>query len=861
MPARPRLPIDEVLAPLRAHLRRPGANAVVLAPPGAGKTTGLPLALLASEYEGELAGAETPHIWVAQPRRLAARMAARLCARFVGEPLGQRIGYQVRYDRQSSEATRLCYLTDGLLLRKLRADPKLRDVDIVILDEFHERKLDGDLTLALLLRAQRSVRPDLRIIVMSATLDPGPIAAYLDAETFTSQGRAFDVEHRFAPLRDRPLESGVLRALGERVDAAQRVDVEHLGHVLVFLPGAAEIRRCEKALRGYCEHHDLRLFTLHGDLDRDRQELAVGPSERPKVILSTNVAETSVTIDDVATVIDSGLARVARHDPWTGLSALELRPISRASATQRAGRAGRTRPGLCVHLYAKADLDRRPARDAAEVARAELSEALFELASAGVQDFESFAWFEAPPAAAVDRARELLVGLQAIDEAGVLTPLGQRMRPWPLHPRLARVMVDAAARGCGDLAAWVCAVLAERPLRRSDRPAPRPDDADPLFELNEMGAFASRREAPERGHLDPKGVEAVRRAAKALRGSLRRAKNSGGTRELGPKRARVEIRKVLLEAFFDKVAKVRERDGRLEAVGVDGRAIPLAPSCVVREDPWIVALQARERSEGTRRRREVTAACAVQRDWILESRLEEVQDKREVEFDAERERVVAVETLKLGALELERSVVDGNPEAMGAALFEAAKATGVERFVDTAALEQLRARVAFAREAGFEMPELDDARLLAVLEHACVGRRSFAELRQAKLVDALRAELGADAARLDRIAPARVKLKSGRSLVVTYAPGQSPSVASFLQDFFGETRGPSLAEGRVPLVLHLRAPNRRDVQVTTDLAGFWERHYPTLRKQLMRRYPKHAWPEDPVSATPPAPRPRRPRRR
>ena len=864
MPPRPRLPIDEVLPATIEHLRHEGANAVVLAPPGAGKTTAVPLALLEALPEGE--------IWVAQPRRLAARMAASLAARWSKGPLGAEVGYRVRYEGSTSDATRLIYMTEGLALRRLRERLRsagaLDPVAAIIFDEFHERHLDGDLALALAREAQRQGAKKLRVIAMSATLDPGPLEAYLEAPLFESAGRSHPVELRYEVHRNRPLEAQVQRALQSRVDEASAVDVQNFGHVLVFLPGAAEIRRCAETLEGYCRHHGLELHTLHGEAPPAQQDAAVAPSDRPKVILSTNVAETSVTIDDVATVIDTGLVRVARHDELAGVDRLELKGISRASAEQRAGRAGRTRPGVCIRLYAAADHDRRPARDVPEVLRADLSEACFDLAAAEAGDPLRFPWFEAPPAESLGAALSLLERLGAV-ESHRLSAHGQRMRRWPLHPRLASFFAECEALNDDKLARValdVAALLSERELRRLDREPAHHDVADPIYELEQIDRAKGGENQLRREGFDPRGMAALRRA----RQSLQRRRNGSrdgsrdGSRPLSPK-DNARLRRALMHAFPDRVAQVRARDERLEAKMVDGGAIPLAPGCVVREHEWIVVLRASARSEGARTRTQVTAASAIEADWILDDFLEQIDERQSVDF--QRGRVRRVAELRYGALVLDRSELAGTDAATAERLFREALAAGWGKLIDLESLEALRARADFARARGLALEPLDDGVLESTLRELCEGRSSLEDLRAADLLALLRSRWstvggqGDALAALTRFAPDEVRLPSGRRLAVSYAPGQDPSVASFLQDFFGSDDGPRIADGKLPLVLHLRAPNRRDVQVTTDLAGFWDRHYPELRRALMRRYPRHDWPEDPRSAEPPKPRtgPRRPR--
>ncbi|MBL4685663.1 MAG: ATP-dependent RNA helicase, partial [Nannocystaceae bacterium] len=446
-----KLPIDALLPDVVSALNR-GRSVVVEAEPGAGKTTRVPPALLHAglDHAGE--------IIVAQPRRIAARMAAQRVADELGETLGQRCGYQVRFESAYSNATRIRFVTEGLLARRMRDDPALKGVGVVVLDEIHERHVDTDVCHALARRLQTTTRPDLRIVAVSATLDVAPLAAFLDAEAVHCPGRTFPVEVSYA-ASDRPLQTQVAGAIRTLADKGPD------GSVLVFLPGAAEIRRTAEACAPIARAHGLDVVTLHGDLAAKDQDRAVRPGARPKIILSTNVAETSLTIDGVVVVVDSGLARRPSHDPWSGVPTLSLAKISQASAIQRMGRAGRTRPGQCIRLYTENDFARRPAHDTPELHRLDLAGAMLDLRAAGLRQANDLAWLQPPPEAAVTAADNLLRSLAAIDEDGALTPIGRQMLRYPTHPRLARLIVEARARGIASLGAGAAALLSERSIR------------------------------------------------------------------------------------------------------------------------------------------------------------------------------------------------------------------------------------------------------------------------------------------------------------------------------------------------------------------------------------------------------------
>ncbi len=843
------LPIETIRSALLDSLSQ-ARHFVLQAEPGAGKTTRVPVML----HEHGLT--EHGEILVAQPRRIAARMAAQRVASTLGEPVGQICGYQVRFDSKVSAHTRLRFVTEGLLLRRLRDDRGLRGVSTVILDEFHERHIHTDLALALL-RRLADQRDDLRIGVMSATLAPGPVATYLDCEPLYCEGRVFPVEiMHTAKASDRPLPGQVSVALRDL--AGDGLD----GSVLVFLPGAGEIRACARQLQGQAEHLGLEVVQLHGDLPAREQDRAVAAGDRPKLILSTNVAETSVTIDHVVAVIDSGLARKPSHNPWTGIPTLSLAKISRASAVQRAGRAGRVRAGRCVRLYSKHDFERRPEFDAPELCRLDLAGAMLDLRAAGLQSPRALAWFEAPPEAAIEAAETLLRRLGAVDSEGALTAMGTAMLKHPVHPRLARVLEEARARKVGPLGATAVALLSERAIHRRDANRPvRAAGSDVLVEAEDLRAF--ERDGASAAHrlgLDLGACKMVLRVRDQLRRAL---KVSGDSRR--PTHAEEDaLGLALLAGFPDRIGRIRTgASGDLELVFAEGGSATLAEHSAVHDAELAVALAVDER-RGRRGQPtiQVRSAAAVELEGLLELFVDDLEEHTQITFDTERERVFAVEEVRLGALVVESTPLKDLPAQAADVLFDAARAKGIEAFIDDRdAATALRARTAFAHRHDPRVPVLDEDGLLDVLRRACNGRKSFGELRKAKLIARAIDSLPPEArAPLERLAPTHVTIPGGRRLRVHYELDRDPWVESRLQDFFGSSRGPTVAEGNTPLVLHLLAPNRRAVQVTTDLAGFWERHYPEQRKILKRRYPKHDWPENPLEAKPPAPRPRRRKR-
>lgn len=738
-----KLPIDDLLPRIVAE---PSLNIVIEAAPGAGKTTRVPPALM-----------ERGGVLVLEPRRLAARMAAKRVAQEMGERVGETVGYQVRFEDVSGPRTRVKFLTEGVLTRRLLSDPQLRGVSTVILDEFHERHLDSDLALALLRRLQKTARPDLRIVVMSATLDAAPIARYLDGcPVFTQEVRAHTLAIEYTPHSAAPLEEQVTAAVEKLVGA---------GDILVFLPGAAEIRRAARALEPLARRANLLVVPLHGDLSPAEQDRAVSPADRPKVILSTNVAESSVTIEGVRAVVDSGLARVAADSPWTGLPSVEVKRISQASAKQRAGRAGRLGPGRAIRLYTEQEFHHRPTTDVPEILRRELSQLVLQLRAMNAHNLD---WLDAPPAAAWDAASTLL------DKLAVTT----EMADLPLPPRLAKLVVEAKKRGVPEKGCAVAAVLSAGERGSSD-----------LLTLIE----ASWQPQTQRVYDQ--------------------LKRQVGGRDRGGDPALLQS---LLTAFPDRVARHR-RDGELLLSGGGSAKVP---NC---RWEFLVAVDIEERREhGVPL---VRLAAPIEPEWLLDRTAERVR----FEWNRSAERVEQVSALVYDQLVIEETRAPAVAcEDAGKLLAQKAAEVGMGRFVDVDALAQLTSRAALAGV------NIDAEAALAAL---CLTATSFKELEAADLLGMLRP------ARLDHAAPAQIKLPGGRQVKVHYEPGKPPWIESRLQDFFGMKETPKI--NGAPIVVHLLAPNQRPVQVTSDLAGFWERLYPQVRKELMRRYPRHKWPEKP----------------
>ncbi|MBS1790573.1 MAG: ATP-dependent helicase HrpB [Acidobacteria bacterium] len=848
------LPIDSLLPEIVAELRR-SPNLIIEAAPGAGKTTRVPSALLDAKV------ADEGEVWVLEPRRLAARMAARRVAEERGEKLGETVGYQVRFEEVASRQTRLRFLTEGVLTRRLLSDPKLKNVGVVVLDEFHERHLQADLALALLRRLQRTARPDLKLVVMSATLDAAPIASYLNhAPKISSEGKRFEVTIEHQRHEDnRPLADQVVSAIGKLL--AEKLD----GDVLVFLPGAAEIRRAQTACASLADKHDLLVLPLHGDLPPSEQDRAVRPADRRKIILSTNVAESSVTIDGVLAVIDSGLARVAAHSAWSGLATLNVQRISKASAIQRAGRAGRTRPGRCLRLYTVQDFNARADHETAEVHRLDLAEPALELHSAGVTDLNDFGWFEAPPASAIEAADTLLKKLEAIDLEGRVTKIGEQMLRFPLHPRQSRLLIEAQSRGVFAEACVIAALIGERDIvaselfsgRRTNVHAKHHSPSDLLDRLDlfleaERASFSAL--ALRELNLDPGATMAVER----IRRQLQRRPFSPF---LNPSDSASQQDDALLisilSGYPDRVARRRNlKDEKAELLLSGGGAVPLSPASSVRNSEFLVAIDAEERRDASANTtRVVRWGSAIQPEWLIDLFADRLRESVEATWNAQTERVEVAERMLYDQLVIdERRNHTARGPAVTKALADAALAAGWQKFADEADVMKLLARVQFIAQhfPESEMPTMKKNDVCAALVEACTDLRSFAELRQAVgkggLIHLLKSKLTGEQLRLlNQMAPETVNIAGRRNVRVNYEPDKVPWIASRLQDFFGMTESPKIAAGRVNLVLHLLAPNQRPVQVTTDLAGFWQRTYAQVRRELSRRYPRHQWPENPLT--------------
>jgi ATP-dependent helicase HrpB len=827
------LPIDAVLPELLDALRR-ASSAVLRAPTGAGKTTRVPPALLDSGF------AENGRILVLEPRRVAARAAARRMSVERETPLGDVIGYQVRFEKQSGPRTRILVVTPGILLRYLHDVPFLESTAAVVFDEFHERSLENDLALGMVRLIQQTVRPELRIVVMSATLAVERVAHYLgDCPVVVSEGRLHPVEIRYeARTESQPwpvaTASGVERLL-DRTD----------GDLLVFLPGLFEIRQTAQQLEPLAQARGLAVLPLHGDLPAEQQDAALQSMDRRKVVLATNVAETSITVDGVTGVVDTGLARQMIFDPAVGLDRLQLFPISKASADQRAGRAGRTRPGICVRLWSEVAQRSRPEQTDPEIRRVDLAGAALQLLALGEKDVRRFPWLEAPSEEQVTQALTLLRRLGALNEDGV-SELGREMVRLPVHPRLARLLIEGQRRGDPARAALAAALLSERDpfLRDSDRRGSgdrHATESDVLDRVESLEEFeGSRRTGFPLGELHRGGASLILRA----RDQLLRSLGERAGRRSAPSGQDEALLLSLFAAFPDRLARRRE-PGSPRGVMVGGRGVRLAPWSGVTEAELFVCVDV----DAAQGETFVRQASAVPRDALTPDM---VHVAIEVEFDAETERVVARKRIRHEDLILQESHA-ALPEDEAARVLCAAASARLDRVFPAedspAGRFLLRARCLREWMPELNLPPLDDAALAEFLPWLCPGRRSFADLRNADWLSVLHGRMShAQWQAIEREAPERLEVPSRSEITLKYEAGRPPILAVRIQEVFGLRDTPRIAGGRVRVLLHLLGPNYRPQQVTDDLASFWASTYPLIRKELRARYPKHSWPEDPLTA-------------
>ncbi|HYG06186.1 MAG TPA: ATP-dependent helicase HrpB [Stenotrophomonas sp.] len=822
--ANPDFPISPLLADIRDSLLR-HPRLVLEAPPGAGKTTQVPLALLDAPWRGD------QRIVMLEPRRVAARSAATFMARQLGEEVGATVGYRIRFENRTSARTRIEVVTEGILTRMIQDDPLLEGVGAILFDEFHERHLAGDLGLALALDVQSQLREDLRIVVMSATLDGERLARLLDAPRLSSAGRSYPVEiAHFPARRDEALEPQARRAVEHAL-------AQHPGDVLVFLPGQREIGRVQAALEGALDPA-VQVLPLHGELPVEQQSRVLQPDAagHRRVVLATNVAESSVTLPGVRVVIDAGLAREPAYDPNSGFSRLEVTAISQASADQRAGRAGRVAAGWTYRLWPQSQ--RLEAQRRAEIAQVELAALALELAAWGS---ESLRFVDPPPAGALAAARELLQRLGALAESGTITDLGRRMLALGTHPRLAAMLLQAQGSRAQALACDLAALLEARdPLRQG---------GDALAARWRALAALRHGRVPAEAHRA--GLAAIDAAAKQWRRRLRCDAAPPSDIEAH------ELGDLLAHAFPDRIA-ARHPTDPLRYMLANGRSVRLFDHSDLRGEPWLVASELRFEARDAL----LLRAAPVDERWLRRAFPQRFVQEDVVRWDAARRALVSLRESRFDRIVLDsRPAGSVDPAQAAAALTDAVRELGLEALPWTDGLRQWQARAQSLRHwmPELELPDLSDAALLdtldAWLKPAFAGKRRLDALSEEELGEALRSPLPwAQRQAVDRHAPIRIIVPSGMERRIEYAldhdgAAQPPVLAVKLQELFGLADTPRVADGRVPLTLHLLSPGGRPLQVTQDLRSFWSSTYPKVRKEMKGRYPRHPWPDDPWSAT------------
>jgi ATP-dependent helicase HrpB len=811
------LPIEAILPELKQILNQ-GTTALLQAPPGAGKTTRVPLALLDAPWR------ENRKILMLEPRRLAARSAARFMAKQLGEGPGQTVGYRTRLDTKISGSTQIEVVTEGILTRLIQNDPMLDDYAAVLFDEFHERSLQADLGLALVRESQQALREDLRVLIMSATLDTAPIARVLGkVPVITSEGRAYPVEVLYRPL---PRNA---RIVDQVVTVIQEALRDQTGSLLVFLPGAGEIRRVAQQLTGQLPDNVL-LALLYGNLKSAQQDRAISPAPdgKRKIVLATAIAETSLTIEGVRVVIDAGQQRRAVFDPNSGMTRLITGNVSKASAEQRKGRAGRIEPGVCYRLWSESAQFGLADYTPPEIQQADLAPLVLELAQWGARSPQQVAWIDAPPKAHWQQAVDLLQWLDLLDTKGAITDHGKAARDLGLHPRLAHMVIRARAMGLGQLGAELAALLEERDLQGSGSGA----------DLHERLRLL-RGERPPRG-LDPARLNAVRQAAKRLCREPWSQEVPGA----------VEVGRVLAQAYPDRIARRRSATAPRYQLS-NGKGAVLREDDALARQEWLVAADL----DGKAREATIYRAAAVDLADLEQDLACHIEEGDEAQWDDKRGTIVARHVRKLGALVLaEKPLQQVAPELIQQGLLDAVRRKGLESlpWSDTARQWQARVQLLAAQFPG-DWPEVGDGNLLSELETwlgpFLAGMQRWSDLARLDLQQALNSLLDyPQQQQLDDLVPKTLGIPTGQKVTLDYTADNGPVLAAKLQALFGWTETPKVAGGRVPVVIHLLSPAQRPLAVTADLASFWVNAYPQVRKELRGRYPKHPWPEDPLTA-------------
>jgi len=861
------LPIYDIERELVSRLRT-DRRLILSAPTGSGKSTQVPQMLLKHGF------LEAGQVVILQPRRLAARLLAARVAEELGVQLGQEVGYQIRFENVTTPRTKIRFVTEGILLRQMQADPKLRGVSALIFDEFHERHLYGDITLARSLDLQEQYRPDLNLVVMSATLDADILTKYLSARrhggnpaptspkngcsVLVSEGRTYPVVMEYAEkpayADQRPVWEQAADAFGQYVHNGGE------GDVLVFMPGGFEISQTIEALRHTSEAKGFILLPLHGELAPKDQDAAVARYDRRKVVVATNVAETSLTIDGVRLVIDSGLARMSRYDANRGLNTLLIEKISQSSADQRAGRAGRTAPGTCMRLWSREEHGHRLPRELPEIKRLDLSEVVLNLKDAGVEDLRKFRWLDAPEENSLAHAEQLLLDLGAIHKTQpdltpsptAITPIGRKMLAFPLHPRYARMMLAAQEYGCVYQAALVAALTQGRDLliRNVDR------DTNSLREdlLGEKATSdfwilmrAWNYAVKHQFQLDAcrrLGIHAItaRQVGPLLEQFLSIAKREG--LDTAPREVMDEaLQKCILIGFSDRVAR-RLDQGTLRCELVHNRRGSLARESVVQKSPLLVAAEVRE-IEGREITTILSLATAIEIDWLTELFPEDMQADLHVQFDVTSKRVQAAEMLRFRGLALAAKRVEPPPADQAARILAEEVVAGrlplpgwdhhVEQWL-------IRLRLLCQHCPDLQLPDITEDDRRHIIEQLCLGAVSYKDIKDREVKPVVVSWLShVQRELMEKHAPERLTLANGRTPKVTYEPGNPPHIALRIQELYDVNQTPKIGLGRIPVVVHILTPGMKPIQITQDLAGFWRDQYPRVKSELQRKYPRHVW--------------------
>ncbi|BBH52302.1 ATP-dependent helicase HrpB [Fluviispira sanaruensis] len=845
------LPIDEILPAIVSDFQNEN-TLIIQATPGAGKTTRIPAALL---------NRTNKTILVLEPRRLAARLSAERVAQELGEECGETIGYQVRYDKRESQATKVKYITGGIFSRLILEDPELKNISCVIIDEFHERHTHTDLALMLVKLLQQSLRPDLKLIVMSATLDTYGLQNYLpNAKTHTSIGRThpLEIQHLDPNSAHKKLPILIFNAVESLL-----IDPKCPGDILVFLTGSYEIQKTQENIEELAHKYNAIILQLKADLAPHDQQKVFQLTERRKIILSTNVAETSITLDGVTGVVDTGFAKIAGHASWSGLPTLDTLPISQSSCIQRAGRAGRTQSGCVKRLFTLLDFQMRPAFQKAEIQRVDLTQSLLEikilekkLSLHKLNEPFSFPWFDPPPQNIMQSCSQLLNFLSAFDASNNLTEIGSEIAKYPLHPRLGRILYEAASKNILPQAIVIVSIINEGSIIKNGISSTDIGVSDLEFQFNILINYFLKKvkKLSPNSHFDIARIKKIEVSIRHIC-QIAKVKFTDCFKDISNN----DLSLILLAGYPDRVCQVRNNlnhSGKKELNLCLGGGAILSPSSIVQDSEFLIAIEAEESAQALSQAQstQVRICHGIDPDILIAAPEYFIKENEEYTWDDNAQRVRAAKKTYYGKLILEERPIRQHTAKYEEILLKELSLSWPKPFEDDKDLRYLAKRIALAKTAGYS---LDAAHFLEedfelLLCHICENKRSYNEILEKDLDEYLDDLLPHETKRLlNDLFPNHIIIGKGRKVKINYEEDKPPWVASRLQDFFGTLQTPRICNGTVPLVVHLLAPNMQAVQVTTDLAGFWERGYVEVKKELSRRYPRHAWPDNPKTAEPP----------